>query len=298
MHPNLPDPMNLVQELKHKGIVEPDCEVSERLRGTTLGTVYVLKAAGQPAYVLKLDDPQQIYITARFLTGYSGNPLLPRLLYADPHNEFIVYSYIRGSAFPARGPKKGWLPAVAERLIGAYVVAEDHHGWGWMDEPADSWLDFIQERIQEARAAIGDLLPEEEHAMVQQLALPHAAAVLETAGTGIGPAYWLHGDCGVHNFLFEQGELTGVIDPSPMIGPPLYDLVFAFCSSPDDLSPDTLLDAADAMPAGDSGPLPRSLLIRETVIQLYYRIATCLRHHPDDLPAYLEAWAEWKNARF
>ena len=34
-------------------------------------------------------------------------------------------------------------------------------------------------------------------------------------------------------------------------------------------------------------------LYEEIVIGLYFRIDTCLRHHPKDLKDYLEAWRYW-----
>ena len=55
--------------------------------------------------------------------------------------------------------------------------------------------------------------------------------------------YFLHGDTGVHNFVFRQNQLVGVIDPDPMAGPVIYDFTYAFCSSPDDLDMETLLDS-------------------------------------------------------
>lgn len=294
MHPYLPDPVGIVHELQQKGIVEADCTVSKHMKGTTNGFVCLLSVADQPAYVLKIDDPQQNYITARFLNGYGGNPLLPKLIYADPQNAYLVYTYIAGSSYNTRGSKSSWLKSVTEQLIGAYVVAEAHNGWGWMDEPVDSWSDFVMERLQEAHSEIGGLLSEEDYVFVQQIAAVHIPTVVEPGNENL-QAYWLHGDCGAHNFLFEHGGLTGVIDPSPMIGPPLYDLIYAFCSSPDDLTLETLQEAAASLSPSNAEPLDPSLLIRETIVQLYCRIATCLRHHADDLPAYLDAWALWKR---
>jgi hypothetical protein len=295
MHPYLPDPVGIVHELQQKGIVEADCTVSEHMKGTTNGFVCLLSVADQPTYVLKIDDPQQNYITARFLTSYGGNPLLPKLVYADPLNAYLVYTYISGSSFDSRGSKSSWLNTVTKQLIGAYVVVEAHKGWGWMDEPVDSWSDFVMERLHEAYLELGDILPEEDYTMVREVAATHMPHVLE-AGDGLAEqSFWLHGDCGAHNFLFEHGELTGVIDPSPMIGPPLYDLVFAFCSSPDDLTLETLQEAAASLFSSSAEPVDPDLLIRETIVQLYCRIAICLRHHADDLPAYLDAWALWKR---
>lgn len=103
--------------------------------------------------------------------------------------------------------------------------------------------------------------------------------------------YLLHGDCGVHNFVFaENGTLTGIIDPDPVVGEPLYDLIYAFCSSPDMLTVDTILPAVEKLEPEMTG----SYELNTEVLQgLYFRIATCIRHHPGDLEKYVEAWAYW-----
>ncbi|WJH35443.1 hypothetical protein N6H14_05245 [Paenibacillus sp. CC-CFT747] len=103
----------------------------------------------------------------------------------------------------------------------------------------------------------------------------------------------LHGDCGVHNFVFQAEALAGVIDPCPAAGPVLYDFLYAFCSSPDDLSRETLLAAAAEL---EQEKPEETELVEQMMIQLYCRIGTCLRHHPQDLPLYLEAWIYWKAA--
>ena len=38
----------------------------------------------------------------------------------------------------------------------------------------------------------------------------------------------------------------------------------------------------------------RRVLWEEVLIALYMRMATCLVHHPHDLPAYLAAWPRWR----
>ena len=47
----------------------------------------------------------------------------------------------------------------------------------------------------------------------------------------------MHGDFGLHNMLFLNGELVGIIDPQPLIGDALYDLIFCLLS--DELFPYT-----------------------------------------------------------
>ena len=102
--------------------------------------------------------------------------------------------------------------------------------------------------------------------------------------------YLLHGDTGVHNFVFHQNQLVGVIDPDPLVGPVIYDFTYAFCSSPDDLDMETLL-ASFALLKNVQMDTPR--LIEEVVFQLYTRIGICKKAHPHDLEEYLEAWEYW-----
>lgn len=101
-----------------------------------------------------------------------------------------------------------------------------------------------------------------------------------------------YGDTGVHNFVYNNETLIGVIDPSPMVGPIVYDFLYAFCSSPDDINPDTLFAAADLL---EYGNIERTRLIEEALIQLYCRIGLSVRHHPNDLKEYIQAWEYWKQ---
>ncbi|WP_342436124.1 hypothetical protein NSS79_21785 [Paenibacillus sp. FSL L8-0436] len=84
----------------------------------------------------------------------------------------------------------------------------------------------------------------------------------------------------------------GVIDPSPMVGPLIYDFTYAFCSSPDDLNKVTLFKAFDQLKQEAIG---HSRLIEEAVFQLYCRIGICARVHPHDLKDYLTAWEHWRT---
>ena len=102
----------------------------------------------------------------------------------------------------------------------------------------------------------------------------------------------MHGDTGVHNFVFRQNQLVGVIDPDPMAGPVIYDFTYAFCSSPDDLEMETLLASFALL---KNVRMDTSRLIEEVVFQLYTRIGICKKVHPHDLEEYLKAWVYWKQ---
>ena len=104
--------------------------------------------------------------------------------------------------------------------------------------------------------------------------------------------YLLHGDTGVHNFVYKKSVLTGIIDPSPIIGPVIYDFTYAFCSSPDDLDLEILLASFSLL---NNVSIEKSRLIEEVVVQLYTRIGICVNVHPHDLEDYLNAWEYWRS---
>jgi hypothetical protein len=77
-----------------------------------------------------------------------------------------------------------------------------------------------------------------------------------------------------------------------MVGPLIYDFLYAFCSSPDDINIDTLFTAFDFL---EQGRVEKSRLIEEVLIQLYCRIGLSIKHHPSDLPEYKKAWKDWSQ---
>ncbi|WP_177186722.1 phosphotransferase [Paenibacillus sp. CF384] len=273
-----PDIREIIRELSDKQIIHPDSKLMHQMNGTTEGRVYILMVDEAPRYVLKLEEAEYMSVVARFLNDYAGSPLLPKLYYLAPDHSFIVYAFIPGTTGDERGPKKEWLPKLTVDLLNHYLkVEQTDSSLVWDDHTLDG-LDF-------AKNEIGSLLPAADYELVHAIA---RKLLVRREGRTL---YALHGDCGVHNFVFRDEQLVGVIDPTPMAGPLLYDFVFAFVSSPDDLTMDTLLPAFELL---DHEPLEREELVWEVVVGLYYRIGVCLLHHPHDLPAYMEAWNYWK----
>ncbi|WP_409344312.1 phosphotransferase [Paenibacillus sp. MBLB4367] len=274
----------IVSELQVKGVIEYNEYVISERKGTTDGSVYVLAANGEPKYVLKLDSPQQIAMAERFYFAYSGTDLLPKLLHSNSAEALLLYEYLAGETHYNRGPKNEWLPLLVEGLLNHYQKVPAEEEWGRLQIPRQSWREFHERSVEGWRSRAGELLPAEDLEWVQALVANITADDEEKL--------LLHGDTGVHNFVFRSLRLKGVIDPSPMIGPARYDLLYAFCSSPDDLSLETLLAAYKLL---RHEHVETSRLIEETAIQLYCRIGICSLHHPHDLPGYLQAWDYWKG---
>ncbi|WNQ10707.1 phosphotransferase [Paenibacillus aurantius] len=281
------EPDSVLQELQAKGILPWNAELAGRRSGTTEGHVYLVTSGKKPGYVIKTDDPVSAALAERFLRSYAGSSLLPAFLYAAPDKAYYVYSYTPGTTYSGRGYKRTWLTMLTKGLLNHYRRLDDTDRWGyWATEPCGTWQEYLERGIDYARETIRDHLTSEDYLLMKVFAAKPPK--------GGGPEkFLLHGDCGVHNFVFQDEALAGVIDPCPAAGPVLYDFLYAFCSSPDDLSRETLLAAAAEL---EQEKPEEAELVEQMMIQLYCRIGTCLRHHPQDLPLYLEAWTYWKAA--
>ncbi|WP_423406759.1 phosphotransferase [Heyndrickxia sp. MSNUG] len=268
---------SIILELKNLKIIQ-DCWDYKKLSGGTTSELYLL----QSRYVIKKNEPQVLKAEAVFLEEYSEIQLLPTLIYEEPENNYIVYSYIRGESIYKRKFKRELLIELVQNIFNHYKIVETEGVWGWADEPSSTWKDFLLHRASGATTILKGFLSEEDHELIYTL-------INKKGSNTINQPYLLHGDCGVHNFIFEESKLTGVIDPTPVIGPRLYDLIYAFCSSPNDLKIETIEAAANTLLEDTKN------LYEDVLIGLYLRIATCIKHHPADFDDYLNAWEFWKR---
>ncbi|MDQ0207498.1 phosphotransferase family protein [Alkalicoccobacillus murimartini] len=271
----------IMNELKDKEIINSSSISCEPLSGGTVSELYLLTTLDGARYVVKLNESHVLQSEVHFLACYKHLDLLPHLLYVDPSYQYIVYTFISGST---NGPKskRDMLKVLVQGLINNYTPVPIGSGWGWVDDVTDSWEQFLLSEVNEANTFVNSHLGEGESIFVRNLVKKKGRAGLDRK------AVLLHGDCGVHNFIFEDGDLKGVIDPTPVIGEPLYDLLYAFCSSSDDLTKETILSAANPILIKEN--ISEQLLFEDVFIVLYLRLAICSRHHPDDLPNYLDAF--------
>lgn len=267
----------IISELFERNVLPAKPSSYKKLSGGTVSELYIL-SVNDRKYVLKLNDPALTEPEASFLNTYRSLELLPKLRYVDPSLTYIVYSFISGSTAYEGTGKKEILEVLAKELINKYQEAPLQTAWGWADSQAASWREFLRNEINYAQNLIASLLGQADHQLIADL--------VEKIDPNNKP-YLLHGDCGFHNFIFTEQLLVGVIDPAPVIGDPFYDLVYAFCSTPDDLTRETIDYAMDCLTEKPSGSYELVLIC------LYLRIALCSKHHPEELPLYLNAWRHW-----
>ncbi|MGE7090596.1 phosphotransferase [Lysinibacillus sp. NPDC048646] len=274
--------------LINKGLIINDgLEVKRLKSGTTNGVLYTLHYNEIPTYVMKIDTPEIITATKDFLVAYNDVGLFPDVLYTDDEKEFIAYSYISGETHFNRGSKIEWMTLLIKELFNKYKKVDKDTPWGRIDGiHRNSWSEFNQSSLESALRNIGDLFPSEDHKRIEILVNKLKSYHDQEE------KYYLHGDTGVHNFVYLDNKLTGVIDPSPLIGPKIYDFTYSFCSSPDSLNLSTLLSLFSLW---DNDSFNKERLMDEVLFQLYTRIGVCIKVHPHDLNDYMEAWKEWRK---
>ncbi|MBT2682303.1 hypothetical protein [Bacillus sp. ISL-37] len=283
---NINEAVNIFSE--NSLITSNEVEFKALKSGTTNGVIYLLTVENTPTYVIKIDHPSIINSTKEFLLAYQDVQLLPNVHYIDDQQEFLVYSYISGETHFNRGLKLKWMTRLIKELFNQYQKVEQNIPWGRVNgQKRKSWSEFNQISFESAKANIGDLLSSEDHNRVASL----VSALNEYHFRE--EKYYLHGDTGVHNFVYSDNELRGVIDPSPLIGPRIYDFTYAFCSSPDHLDFSTLM-AVFSLWDGNTY-FSKERLLGEVLFQLYTRIGVCIKVHPQDLNEYMEAWREWRE---
>ncbi|MCI0765443.1 aminoglycoside phosphotransferase family protein [Bacillus sp. TL12] len=278
------DITKVIEQLVVNKVIIDSPTTYKKLTGGTMSELYVIE--GNEPYVIKINEPKVIEEEAYFLTFYENKSIFPKLLYVDPLYRYMVYSFIPGSIRCDAGNKKDILFTLVQKVVHTYKPAMKMDQWGWKEEPVASWQDFLLERVMETCENVRAYIAEADFQTLLKL-------VRSSNRTRYcNQPFLLHGDCGFHNFICKENKLYGVIDPFPVLGDPIYDLIYAFCSTPEELTTEMVDEIVEKSIFRNRA---REVLYEEVAIVLYCRLDACVRHHPEDLDAYLKAWHYWMN---
>ncbi|MGM0845681.1 MAG: phosphotransferase [Bacillota bacterium] len=274
------DIQSIIHHLIKHNIVDSEPEMYEQLTGGTVSELYLLKMKKSKC-VVKINKKPIIQSEANFLEVYKRTNFVPQLLFIEPSFHYILYSFIEGSTIYEKKNKKDMLKSLVDGLINHYQQVPERLGWGWADQPVKSWKEFLIDEITYANTVL--------HTELESKYYERVLSIIEKTSYVEKP-YLLHGDCGVHNFMFRKGELCGVIDPTPVLGEPMHDLIYAFCSSPEELTKETLDFAVDHL-----SDKSQTYVYGKVLIGLYLRLATSWKHHREDFDDYVKAWDYWEE---
>ena len=225
-------------------------------------------------YLIKQNSALALKAEVEFLKRVATIPKISnyfqKIVYVEPEYNFVVYSFINGNVMKnPENPKK----VVSSLLdITSSLPTYEKECFGYLGEETKTWVDFLKEEIKYS----SEYVPENicENSFVYK-----AAESLEKYKF---TKKLLHGDFGTHNFIEINGNFVGVIDPMPVAGDSLYDLLFGICSNVKLLSSfriEELLNITNE---------PKEKIKSLLIVVLYSRISRCLKYHPRDLDIYLD----------
>lgn len=228
------------------------------------------------AYLIKQNSKESLQAEITFLEN-STSSLLQKIVYIDPEYEFVVYNFINGETMKHVDDIDDTINKIIS-IVSTYSNYTNE-GFGYLDEKVISWSQFLKEETTHNNSNLIQFIPDETI----------LNKCIETLEKYPFDKKLLHGDFGTHNFIKENGKLVGVIDPMPVIGDSLYDLLFAIVSNVDILAKITLSKLYALINE------PKEKINAMLTIVLYSRMRRCLKYHPQDINIYIDFWNTLTN---
>lgn len=190
----------------------------KKINKGTLSKVFLLNEK----YILKIAD---FIFIKREIIYFKNNKsdYNEKLIYKDYKNRFIVYKYIKGNEI--KELTKESADSNLEIIINMTKNYKKTYRkkFGYIYEGYNSWYDFLESEIEFNH----DYLPE-EFKKTQEVKVYKALENIKNAKIDVR---YIHGDLGVHNIIFNDQKIKGIIDPTTMIGDYRYDIIYFIFSS-------------------------------------------------------------------
>ena len=223
-------------------------------------------------YIIKVASKEQLKAEVTFANTYKNTPLLQKIAYFDNEYNYIVYSFIPGDVMHTVTDFEN-LTRNLQIIISSYKNSTES-GYGYIENPKDSWSDFLKQEVKDASSLFNEsssFLPIVEDAINELNRYPFDKKLI-------------HGDFGTHNFIKKDERFIAAIDPTPIIGDPTYDLLFALVSNVD-LIPFLSLDYLTRYTKEK-----KEKIIALLKVVLFCRICRCTKYNKEDLEYYLDFW--------
>lgn len=222
-------------------------------------------------YLIKQNTKLALQAEIEFLI-LNNSIYFQEIIYVDPNYEFVVYKFIAGDIMRTVEDVDDTIEKIIDITSNYKNYTKD--GFGYLNEEVISWSQFLTDEIKYSSSNITHYIP------TPQLVYN----CIKTLEKYPFEKKLLHGDFGTHNFIKQAGKLIGIIDPMPVIGDPLYDLLFAIVSNIDILSNITLEKIYSLVNE------PKEKIKALLTLVLYSRISRCLKYNPNDIDIYMNFW--------
>lgn len=222
-------------------------------------------------YLIKRSTPYAIKAEIKFLS-LNHSPKMQKIIYFDPSYRFVVYEFIQGDIMKQVDDIDDFLDNILYITSNYKTVA--YYGYGYLYEECQTWSDFLLDEINDSSKTLAAYIPDNSLVIEQ-------VKILEKYSFN---KKLLHGDFGTHNFIKVNGKFAGVIDPMPVIGDSLYDVLFAIVSNAGIVKEITTNKIYNLLSE------PPEKIKAMLIVVLYCRIARCLKYHKQDINIYMDFW--------
>lgn len=210
------------QEQSYIKIIEEKLNIKinevKRINKGTLSKVFLLN----DKYILKLAD--KILIKREVIFFKNNNfPLLEKLIYCDDKDRFLVFEFIKGED----------LSIITKENVDEYIkqiieITKNYKKtyrkkYGYIYESYNTWYDFLKSEIDFNAPFLPKEFNNKEEKYVNK-------SLENIKSIKIAPRY-IHGDLGLHNIIFKNNKIKGIIDPTTVIGDYRYDVIYFVLSS-------------------------------------------------------------------
>ena len=225
-------------------------------------------------YLIKQNSKEELKGEVEYL-NLNKSELMQKVFYVEENYEYVAFEFIKGKTMEHVYEVNDLINKIT--IIINNYKPYNKEGYGYLTELVTTWEDFLFAEISDSKKNAkeyikDDLVLDECFNIIKQV--PFTKKLL-------------HGDFGTHNFIEDNGKFVGVIDPMPVIGDGLYDLLFALVSNVDILKTLTIADII-GLSQDDSNKV-----LALFGIVLYSRISRCLKYHPEDIEIYLDYWEQF-----
>ena len=174
-------------------------------------------------YLIKQNTKLVLQAEIEFLK-INNSDMFQKIIYVDPKYDFVAYSFIPGDTMKLIDNVQDVIQKIVSITTSYPNCSLD--GFGYLNEETSSWSRFLKDEVTYSSLNLKDHISSRK-------VVNNCISVLENYPF---EKKLLHGDFGTHNFIQDNGVFVGVIDPMPVIGDYLYDLLFAIVSNVDILS--------------------------------------------------------------
>lgn len=217
-------------------------------------------------YLVKQNNIDSIKAEIEFFTN-TFSPFFQKIVYYPPTFQFVVYEFIPGKPIKKISSPCEIISAIIE--VSKSFSNSTKPGFGYVGDEFDNWHEFLmyeafhRQNIDsiDKNTVINAINSLKQYTFEKKL---------------------IHGDFGTHNFIENNEKLVGIIDPQPLLGDSLYDILFAICSNVGLLK----VYSIDELSILINEPKEKIRLL--FIVVLYARISRALKYHPQDIDTYLE----------